>query len=300
MSYLFIMNNVEEQLYLNVLRNILEYGQQTTDRTGVGTISLFGEYFTYNLRNHFPLLTTKRQFMRAIFEELMFYLRGQTDNKILQSKKIHIWDGNTSRKFLDSRNLQHYPEGDMGETYGFNFRHYGGNYKTCSHNSIECGGFDQLENVINLIKNDPHSRRIIINLWNPATNHRAALPSCLCWYQFYVNTQAKTLDLQIYIRSSDYFLANNWNVCTGALFVHLICNLNDIDLTPGSLKVCCGDVHIYNTHIDAAKELLKRTPKPFPKIKIRKKCKNITDFVWEDIELINYDPLPSIKVPMAV
>ena len=293
--------NKEETTYLNTLRNILENGIQTNDRTGVGTYSLFGEHFTYNLKDTFPLLTTKRQFTRAIFEELMFYLRGQTDNNILTEKGIHIWDGNTSREFLDSRNLNHYPEGDMGETYGFNFRHYGGTYIDCKEKDKNVKrGFDQLENVIDLIKSNPNSRRIIINLWNPATNFRAALPSCLCWYQFYVNTDKKELNLQIYIRSSDYFLANNWNVCTGAFFVHLLCNLDGIDLTPGQLKVCCGDIHVYQTHRKASYELLRRKPKPFPKLVIKNQKKFITDFEWKDIEILGYKPLPGIKVEMAV
>ena len=168
-------------------------------------------------------------FLRGIFEELMLYLRGQTDNKILNEKGIAIWDGNTSRDFLDKRGLSHYEEGDMGETYGFNFRHFGGEYLGCSH-QYEKGkdGFDQLANLIHLIKNDPASRRMIISLWNPYTNHKAALPSCLCWYQFYVDTERKELHSQIYLRSSDFFLANNWNVCTGAILVHLLCNLEGI------------------------------------------------------------------------
>ena len=205
-------------------------GIKRGDRTGTGTLSTFAEVQKFNLRETFPMLTTKRIFFKAVFEELMLYLRGQTDNKILQAKNIRIWDGNTSREFLDKRKLYSYEEGDMGETYGFNFRHFGGEYLGCQH-TYEKGkvGFDQLQNALDLIRNNPESRRIIITLWNPATEHKAALPSCLCWYQFYVNPYEKTLSLCINIRSSDFFLANNWNVCTGALLVHLICNLEDID-----------------------------------------------------------------------
>ena len=188
-------------------------------------------------------------FLRAVFEELMLYLRGQTDNQILNDKKINIWNGNTSREFLDKRGLNKYPKGDMGETYGFNFRHFGGEYVNCKTNYSSKNGYDQLKYVIETIKKDPTSRRIIINLWNPKTLHKAALPSCLCMYQFYVDTVHNLLHLQIYIRSSDYFLANNWNTCTGAFFVHLICSLNGINLTPGTLTVVCGDAHIYKTHV---------------------------------------------------
>lgn len=295
----YIWKNFEEENYISVLDELLKIGNETVDRTGVGTYSLFGKMFKYNLSDTFPLLTTRRQFMRGIFEEFMFYLSGKTDNKILQEKKVHVWDGNTSREFLDKSNLSHYPEGDLGETYGFNFRHYGAEYKTCNEN-YENQGFDQLTNVIELIKNNPRSRRIIIDLWNSSTLHKAALPPCLCKYQFYVNTNEKKLDLMIYIRSSDYFLANNWNVATGALFVHLICNLEDIDLIPGTLTVVTGDTHLYKFHIEQAKENIRRKPRPFPKLLVKNKKKNIEDFTYEDIELIGYKPYSSIKASMAV
>jgi dihydrofolate reductase/thymidylate synthase len=286
--------------YLNGLKTILNDGIESDDRTGVGTLSKFGMRFEYDLGEGFPLLTTKRIFVRAVFEELMLYLRGQTDNKILIEKGIHIWDGNTSKEFLAKRNLSHYPEGDMGETYGFNFRHFGGTYVNCETKYDGNNGFDQLAYVIDLIKNDPKSRRIIINLWNSNTLAKAALPSCLCQYQFYVDTKAKKLNLQIYIRSSDFFLANNWNTCTGAFFVHMLCNLNGIDLVPGKVIVVTGDTHIYKTHIEGVKENLKRFPRPLPKLEILKKCDSIEEFEWTDIKLIGYLPYPNIKAEMAV
>ncbi len=297
-----IYKNTEELNYLNAMGDILTNGISRADRTGEGTISQFGLQLKYNLADTFPLSTTKKMFFRAIFEELMMYLRGQTDNGILTSKGIHIWDGNTSRDFLDKRGLKHYDEGDMGETYGFNFRHFGGNYMGCKHDPADpsLGGFDQLAEVINLIKNDPTSRRIIINLWNANANPRAALPSCLCMYQFYVDTIKKLLHLQIYIRSSDYFLANNWNTCTGALFVHLICNMEGIELNPGVLTVCVGDAHIYNHHINAVRENLIRDPLPFPKLVVKKKKTDITEFEFKDLELLGYRAYPSIKAKMAI
>ena len=291
--------NNEEAKFLDFLRDIKQNGISRTDRTGVGTISVFGKQLKYNLRDTFPLMTTKKMFLRGIFEELMMYLRGQTDNKILQSKKIHIWDGNTSREFLDKIGLSHFEEGDMGATYGFNFRHYGATYEGCSKD-YNTQGFDQLYYAIDLIKNNPTSRRIIINLWNPCTLNQVALPSCLCQYQFYVNTVDKELNLQIYIRSSDVFLANNWNACTGALLVHMICNLNDIDLTPGDLSVITGDTHLYNTHLEGVNINLEREPRPFPKLVIKNKKDKIEDFNWEDIALYGYNPYPGIKVEMAV
>lgn len=296
-----IMNKIyyEEQQYLDCLSKIINEGLETNDRTGVGTLSIFGEKFEYNLEDTFPALTTKRVFFRGIVEELLLYISGKTDNTILNDKNIHIWDGNTTRDFLDKRDLSHYPEGDMGETYGFNFRHYGGEYKTCkdSYNNI---GFDQLNNAINLIKTNPNSRRIIINLWNPYTNHKAALPSCLCFYQFYVDTKNKKLNLQIYIRSSDFFLANNWNTLTGALLVHMICNLSGIYLTPGILKVITGDTHIYKTHIEQVNENISRNPRPPPKLIIKEEKNSIEEYTYEDFKLIGYHPYKNISAQMAV
>ena len=306
----YYLNNVfpfksSETDYLNLMRNILYFGVSNEDRTGVGTLSLFGSMLKYDLRDTLPLCTTKRMFFRAIFEELMFYLSGKTDNKILQAKGIHVWDGNTSREFLNKRGLQHYDEGDMGQTYGFNYRHFGGEYKGCNtdyglstSNSI---GYDQVANVIHLIKNEPSSRRIIIDLWDCTSIDKAALPSCLCKYQFNVNVIKKELNLAIYLRSSDFFLANNWNSTCGALFVHLLCNIEGIDLTPGDLTVFIADAHIYKSHIEQVKLNLERTPLPYPKLLIKgQKKKDIMQFKFEDLDLIGYKSYPNIKAEMAI
>jgi len=294
--------NNDELNYKNLVKNILDNGLTRNDRTGVGTLSVFAPHsMSYDLTDTFPLLTLKKGFLRAIFEELMLYIRGQTDNNILKDRNIHIWDGNTTREFLDSRNLNHLPEGDMGETYGFNMRHYGGTYTDCKTKYGKANGFDQLNYVIDLIKNDPHSRRILINLWNPKTLCNAALPSCLHQYQFYVDTEKKTLSVQIYLRSSDVFLANNWNVCTGALFVHLLCNLEDINLKPGSVTMVCGDAHIYKNHIEQAKIMINRQSYPYGRLLVINKKKSIEDFNYEDIKLIGYKShLNDIKGSMAV
>ena len=292
--------NKEELAYLEVMRHIYTRGIIRIDRTGTGTKSSFGHQLRYDLRDTFPLTTTKSSFLRGVFEELMLYLRGQTDNGILQTKKIHIWDGNTSRTFLDKRGLTTLPEGDMGETYGFNMRHYGGEYRDCKTEYGPGVGYDQLANIIELLKTEPTSRRIIINLWNPATQHKAALPSCLCQYQFWVNTEINELSLQIYIRSSDYFLANNWNTCTGALFVHLLCNTPGLNhLRPGELIVTTGDTHIYLTHLEQVKINLERKPYPFPKLVVGV-IKPITEFQWEDISLVGYRSHPKITADMAI
>ena len=179
--------NMEEFQYLDCLNRIVKTGNEITDRTGVGTYSLFGQTFRYDISDTFPLLTTKKMWVRAIFEELKFYLSGKTDNTILNSKGITIWNGNTTREFLDKRGLTNYPENDMGESYGFNFRHYGAEYKTCQ-DDYTGQGFDQVKYVIDLIKNNPSSR-IIIDL-ETVQHFKAALP-CLCKYQFYVNQLTK-------------------------------------------------------------------------------------------------------------
>ena len=311
-----------ETAYLNLMQRILETGQSNSDRTGVGTLSVFGEMLKFDLRDTFPITTTKRLPLRMVFEELMLYISGKTDNRILQVKDIHIWDGNTSREFLDKRGLGHYTDGDFGETYGFNMRHYGGEYKGCNVDYPLDGtyGYDQLANAIDLIKRDPCSRRIIIDLWNPATQHKAALPSCLCKYQFNVNVERRELNLAIYLRSSDYFLANNWNTCTGALLVHMICNLQGVELVPGDLTVFIADAHIYKSHIEQVKKNLARKPYPYPKLlvnananadgygnsdgksdgEVKKKKKDIMEFVWEDFTLVGYKCHPGIKAEMAV
>ena len=294
-----LWKNEEENAYLEGLNRIINSGLERVDRTGVGTFSIFGMRWQYDLTDTFPILTTKRMFFRGIYAELALYISGKTDNKILQEQNIHIWDGNTSRDFLDKRGLEHYNEGDMGETYGFNFRHFGAEYKGCQHDYTNCG-FDQVSNLLHLIKNDPCSRRMLINLWNPSTTHKAALPACLFQYQFYVDTKNKTLNAQIYLRSSDYFLANNWNVCTGALLIHMICNLKDINLTPGQLTVITGDTHIYKNHLDAVKENLIRTPRPFPKLIISEPKEALEDYSFTDFTLIDYTPYKNISAPMAV
>ena len=294
-----LWKNKEECNYLDVMQKILTLGEKKIDRTKIGILSLFGETLKYDLRDTFPVLTTRRQFLRGVFEELKFYISGKTDNSILNDNKITIWNANTTREFLDKRGLSHYPENDMGETYGFNFRHYGAEYKTCKED-YNNKGFDQIDYVLNLIKTDPTSRRIIIDIWNCSTIHKAALPPCLCKYQFNVNVEKQELDLIIYLRSSDFFLANNWNTCTGAFLVHMICNLKDINLTPGTLTVFSADTHIYLSHIEQSKENIKREPRPFPKLVIKDKKDKLEDFNYSDMKIIGYKPYKTISAEMAV
>jgi dihydrofolate reductase/thymidylate synthase len=292
--------NPEEDEYLKTMENILVNGIERIDRTLVGSYFLPGICLKYDISKNFPMSTTKKIVLRWIFEELKLYITGRTDAKILSAQGITIWDGNTSREFLDKRGLSHYPEGDMGETYGFNYRHFGGDYKDCHTEYDHTIGYDQMANVIHLLKTDPTSRRIIINLWNPATQHKAALPSCLFYYQFCVDPSKKQLHCIIHLRSSDYFLANNWNTCTGTLLTHMLCNLEGIYLTPGTITVIVSDAHIYKTHVEQVKENLRRKPYPFPILKVKEKKQKIEDFTFKDFELIGYKSHNSIKAEMAI
>ncbi len=294
--------NKEESLVLSSLREIIEYGVDRVDRTQIGTKALFGHYFEFDLsRSTIPLGTTKPVPLRLVFEELMWFLRGQTDSKILEVKGVNIWKGNSSREFLDNRNLD-YAEGDTGPAYGFAFRHYGAEYIGADAD-YSGKGFDQLSEVIRLIREDPHSRRILINLWNPSALHKTPLPPCLYGYQFFVDTNEKTLSCLMSQRSSDISLAGFWNITTGSLLTILLARITG--LKPASLKWMIGDVHIYNNQIDAVRTQLERAPRCYPKLFFRENAPgpnngNITDFVFEDLILVGYNSYPAIKSVMNV
>lgn len=293
----YSIKNKEEQSMLDTLSRLVNKSHKKDDRTGVGTQSLFGERFEFDLTNNtFPLMTTRKMFMKGIFEELMLYIRGQTDSKILENKGVHVWAGNTTREFLDNRNLQHLPVGDMGPSYGFLFRHFGAEYKTCESDYTK-KGVDQLAKVINTLKTSPYDRRMIISLWDPTNLDNCPLPPCLYNYQFYCRKigDIQFLDCMMTQRSSDFMVAGGWNVATGALLTYLIANV--CDMQPGKLIWNIGDCHLYNNLIEQAKEQISRSPNLYPKIFIKKK-ENIESFEYEDIELLNYHPQSSIKVIM--
>lgn len=300
-------NSYGEKVYLQHLQNILEYGQKNEDRTGVGTLSSFGINMEFNLQNNIiPLLTTKRVYWKGIVEELLWFLRGSTNVKELQEKKVNIWDGNSSREFLDSRGLTHLNEGDIGPTYGFNFRHYGATYHTC-HSKYENdnSGFDQVADVLHKLRNNPSDRRIIINLWNPMTYNDVALPPCLFLYQFYVTNDKETnkprwLSCSIYQRSGDMGLGVPFNIASASLLTYILAHLSG--LTPLRLYHTIGNAHIYLNHIDALKEQITRTPIPFPLLHINnnKHYNNVEDFTFEDFKIIGYNPMETIQMKMAV
>lgn len=285
--------NHEENQILKLMGYILKCGAKRIDRTGTGTVSVFSRELRFNLKTgQIPMMTTRPVSLKIVFEELMWILRGQTNNKILNDKNIHIWNDNTSREFLDKSGLS-YEEGDIGASYGFQMRHYGEIYSGCEY---EYNGFDQLEYIINLIKRNPESRRIIINLWNPIQLEDMALPPCLYGYQFYVS-QGR-LSCKLIQRSSDIALAGSHNCTAGALFTLMICAVTG--LLPGEIIWSPSDIHIYLNQIDAVKEQLTRHPKPFPIINIVKTPKdmNILNFEFDHFQLLNYDPYPRIKFSM--
>jgi len=286
----------QEFQYLDLIKNILVNGVDCDDRTGTGIKSIFGTQMKFDLSISFPLLTTKKMFIRGITEELLWFLRGDTDNKILQEKRVHIWDGNSSREFLDKVGLNHLREGDIGAAYGFQFRHFGAEYKDCD-TDYTGQGFDQIEYVLDLIRNNPNSRRIVLNLWNPPFLQKAVLPPCHMVYQFRVYNN--TLSCSMYQRSGDIGLGVPFNIASAALMTYLFAHLTG--LQPGELTHTIGDSHVYKNHIKAMEEQITRCPLPFPKLNMKNRNqKNIEDYLASDFELLGYMCHPGIKMNMAV
>jgi thymidylate synthase len=301
----------EEYKYLHLLERILNEGVVKGDRTGTGTTSLFGTQLSFDVSNSFPILTTKKVFFKGIVEELLWFIRGDTDSKLLEAKGVNIWKGNTSREFLDKRGLD-YPEGECGPIYGFQWRHWGGEYsgyELVDENNNLNGkyaihrgsyqGIDQLAKVVETIKNNPNDRRMIVSAWNVAELDRVVLPSCHLLYQFDV-TNGK-LNCQWTQRSVDSYLGLTFNITSYALLTYMIAKITN--LKPGRITFSGGDTHIYLNHIDQCKEQLSRTPFPFPQLNIKKDIKSLEDIEklqFEDFELIGYKSHSAIKAPMAV
>jgi len=282
--------------YLNLIRKIIESGNQRGDRTGTGTLSLFGAQMRFSLRNGtFPLLTTKKVFYRGIAEELFWFIRGSTSAKELQDKNVRIWDGNSSREFLDSIGLHDREEGDLGPVYGFQWRHFGAEY-TDMHADYSGKGVDQLAEVINRIKTKPNDRRIIMCAWNPADLNKMALPPCHCLVQFYVADGE--LSCQLYQRSADMGLGVPFNIASYALLTVMIAHVTG--LTPGDFVHTLGDAHVYSNHVEALKTQLEREPKEFPKIVIKRQVEKIEDFNIDDFEVVGYQSHSKIVMDMAV
>jgi thymidylate synthase len=294
-----------EHQYLEILKKIVESGHLRETRNSK-TLSMFSARMEFDLADGFPLLTTKKCFLRGIFEELIhFFLLGKTDSKILEKKGVTIWKANSNRAFLDHVGLNHYREGDIGALYGYNFLHYGHPYEGCDMDYTG-KGFDQVSHVIDLIKHDPYSRRIMMTSFNPATVQTGCLAPChSIVVQFYMEKDDR-LSCQVYNRSQDFFLGNPFNIASAALQLILFCEIINNDptyigikpLVPGRVILVMGDCHIYEEHIEAAKIQLSREPFPFPTIKINKKFTKFEELEFNDIELIGYQSHPTIKAEM--
>ncbi len=292
------MNN-EEQTYIDLLKNILENGSSLrSDRTGTGVYSVFGERLKFSLRDGIiPLLTTKRVYWKGVVEELLFFIKGLTDNKYLQEKNVHIWDGNTQREYLDKNNLSHLSDDCMGPIYGHNWRHFGAEYQDC-HTDYSGQGIDQIQNAINLIKTNPTSRRIVVSAWDPTVLDKACLYPCHILFQFYVNVDKGELSCQMYQRSVDCFLGLPFNIASYALLTYIMADI--CNLKPGDLIMVLGDTHVYSNHIEQCKIQLERDVRIFPKLVIKGHHETAEEYEYGDFELIDYKPHPTIKAKMAV
>jgi thymidylate synthase len=294
-------NSHEEFKYLHLLENIMQNGVVKGDRTGTGTQSIFGTQIKFDLSKSFPILTTKKVFWKGVVEELLWFIRGETDSKLLEAKGVKIWQGNTSREFLDKKKLD-YPEGEIGPGYGFQWRSWGRPYN--GHYEVEGQGpnrygIDQIANVINTIRTNPNDRRIIVSAWNVSEIEKMALPPCHLLFQFDVSDGY--LNCHWYQRSVDTLLGLPFNISSYALLTCLIAKITG--LKPGTLTFSGGDTHLYLNHLEQAKEQLTREPFPFPQLNIKKDIKTLEDIealTLEDLELVNYQSHAAIKAQMAV
>lgn len=285
----------EERQYLDLVYEIISRGTKKGDRTGVGTVSVFGRQLRFSLRSSFPLLTTKRVHWRGVVEELLWFIRGSTDAKELQDKDVHIWDANSTREYLDSIGLTDREVGDLGPVYGFQWRHFGATYEG-AHADYVGKGVDQLRNVIETIKTNPNDRRMVVSAWNPPDHHLMALPPCHMFFQFYV--AGGELSCAVTMRSSDVGLGMPFNIASYALLTCLVAKI--CRLQPGDLVFTCNDTHIYLNHIKALMLQWDRKPRPFPQLVIKSDKTDIDAFTFEDFELYNYNPHDTIKMEQAV
>jgi dihydrofolate reductase/thymidylate synthase len=307
-------NYTKEQPYINIASDILKLTNNPNnlriDRTNTGIFSIFSTQMRFNIKDNIPILTTKKIPFKTCVYELLWFLKGSTDNKWLQNKNVHIWDGNSTRQFLDSNGLNHLQENDTGACYPFQWRHFGAKYIDC--NTDYTGqGFDQIKYVINLLKNNPYSRRIFLSAWNPTDLSNTCLPPCHVSIQFFVNkhiytdnsgnsTEVKYLSGHMYQRSADWFLGEPFNILSYTILIYLLAEI--CSMKPYELIISTGDTHIYQNHITQMKEQINKTPlsKPILKINPSVKNKNIEQIDINDFELIGYFSHPTIKGLMAV
>jgi thymidylate synthase len=292
-----------EGSYLGLIRKLYIKGNVRDDRTGTGTLSLFAENMRFDISTHFPLITTKKMPWKMVLKELLFFLQGKTDSKLLEKQGVPIWKANTTREFLDHRGLNHYAEGDMGPMYGFNWRHYGADYSGC-HASYDGRGYDQLSALIAGLKTDPFSRRHMITTYNPAQVDISVLAPCHgIISQFYVeedSTGTKHLSCHVYCRSHDMILGSPFNIASYAALVYIIAK--KVSMCPKELVLSLGDCHLYKNHIEQAKTQMERVPLPLPILRIDDSVieKDFAAITLDDFELIGYISHPPIQAPMAV
>jgi len=279
-----------EKIYLNSLQDILKNGEFRETRNS-NTLSMFSIKLDFDIKNSFPLLTTKKMFSRGIIHELLWFIKSDTNSKNLEENNVNIWKSNSSRTYLDDNDLSDYEEGDCGPIYGFQWRHFNALYKGCDKN-YEGYGIDQLQDCIELIKNNPFSRRIIMSAWNPCQLKEMCLPPCHISYQFYVSKD-NYLSCILYQRSGDMFLGVPFNIASVSLLVYIIANMTN--KSPGNISIIIADAHIYESHIDSVKIQLEREPYELPKLLIKNKHDNINNYKYEDFEIIDYKYHPRIK-----
>lgn len=296
--------NPEEKQYLDLCERIIREGEFRPDRTGTGTYSLFAPpQLRFDLsKDTYPLLTTKKVFTRGIILELLWFVVGCTDGKKLSEQGVKIWEGNGSREYLDKLGLTDRREGDLGPVYGFQWRHFGAEYKTCD-DDYSGQGVDQLKNIINTLKTNPYDRRIIMSAWNPPDFPKMALPPCHVFSQFYVSFPAEKnakpkLSCLLYQRSCDMGLGVPFNIASYALLTKMIAKVCDME--PGEFIHTMGDAHVYKDHVDALREQISRRPRQFPKLKIVRDVTDIDDFKYEDFEIVDYNPHGKVKMKMSV
>ena len=273
---------MEEETYLKTLREVIDSGIRRNVR-GADVRSLFGRSFTYDIRDYrCPVFTPRCIFVRGIIEELLFFLSGSSDTKELEKKGVMIWSPHTSREYLDSRGLIDLEEGSYGDGYDVQLRNF--------------NGVDQLEYVINLLKTDPSSRRILFSYWNPSSLDKMALPPCHVLYQFFVDTNTNELSVSFYQRSSDFALACNYNVVSASILVFILCKVTG--LVPGKCVHTIGDLHVYENQIESIEKFINNEPLESPKMVVSDKT-SVEDFTYSDFNLVGYRHRGVYHVPFT-
>jgi thymidylate synthase len=279
------------RVYHELLQRILNEGAQRADRTGTGTIGVFGHQMRFDLRAGFPLVTTKKLHTRSIFQELLWFLAGRTDNQWLNERGVTIWD-----EWATPDQCARFGRGagDLGPVYGHQWRNFGGTRR--ADGAYERDGVDQLAWVVDEIRRNPSSRRLIVSGWNPREADQVALPPCHTLFQFYVQDGA--LSCQLYQRSADSFLGVPFNIASYALLTHMVAQVCGLGV--GDFVHTLGDAHLYLNHLDQAQLQLTRESRPLPKLELNPAVSDLFGFRYEDITVSGYDPHPAIKAPVAV